>query len=172
MPTPVDIFNKPDLTPLISASKMVGKVMPAGCVIAFESTVYPGVTEDVCGAEIEKISGKKWKKDFYLGYSPERVNPGDREHTIDKIVKVVAGDSPETLAVLAHVYGAVTKAGIHCASSIKVAEAAKVLRIPSEISISLLSTSLPSYLKKRVLIHWRCSKPRALSGTSLIFVPA
>ena len=129
VPTPVDETNRPDLGPLIGASKAVAKLLdPARQpVVVFESTVYPGVTEDVCGPLIEQESGLECGRDFFLGYSPERINPGDREHTVDRIVKVVAGQNEQVTDMLAALYGAVTSAGVFRAASIKAAEAAKVI---------------------------------------------
>ena len=127
VPTPVDSGNLPDLGPVLAACRTVGQVMAKGAVVVFESTVYPGVTEDVCGPELEKHSGLRCGADFFLGYSPERINPGDREHTVDRITKVIAGQTPEVSALLARVYGAVTTGGVFPAASIRVAEAAKVI---------------------------------------------
>jgi UDP-N-acetyl-D-galactosamine dehydrogenase len=127
VPTPIDDNKNPDLTPLTLASESIGKNLSPGTVICFESTVYPGVTEEVCGPAIESHSGLRCGKDFFLAYSPERINPGDRERTIDKIVKIVSGQTPEVLEAVAQVYGAVVSAGIYRASSIRVAEAAKVI---------------------------------------------
>ncbi|WBO20835.1 nucleotide sugar dehydrogenase [Sphingomonas abietis] len=129
VPTPVDAANRPDLSIVESASRMVGRMMAAERrpIICFESTVYPGVTEDVCGPILEQVSGLRRGADFFLGYSPERINPGDREHTIDRITKVVAGENAEVTDRLAAIYGAVTTGGTHKAESIKVAEAAKVI---------------------------------------------
>ena len=131
VPTPVDLENRPDLTPVLKACATVGKAMGEamgkGSVVVFESTVYPGVTEDICGPELEKHSGLVCGTDFFLGYSPERINPGDREHTVDRITKVIAGQTPEVTALLARIYGAVTSGGVFAAASIKVAEAAKVI---------------------------------------------
>lgn len=127
VPTPVDVAHQPDLTPLERSSETVGKYLKQGAIVVYESTVYPGATEDVCIPILEKTSGKTWKKDFFVGYSPERINPGDKERTVTKIVKVVSGDTPETLAKVAEMYGAVITAGVYAASSIKVAEAAKVI---------------------------------------------
>jgi len=124
IPTPVDTKNRPDLTLLKEATKTVGKHMKAGAIIVYESTVYPGVTEELCRPILEKQSGGK---KFSLGYSPERVNPGDREHTIERIVKIVAGEDAQTLDTLAALYGSIVKAGIHRAPSIKVAEMAKAI---------------------------------------------
>ena len=127
VPTPVDDSKRPDLSPLVSASKAVGQVMKKGAIVVFESTVFPGATEEVCVPVLEEFSSLKWQTDFYVGYSPERINPGDKAHTLQTITKVVSGDNPETLAILAEIYGSVVDAGIHQASSIKVAEAAKVI---------------------------------------------
>lgn len=127
VPTPVNAQNRPDLTAVLAACRTVGGVMGPGAVVVFESTVYPGVTEDVCGPALEAASGLRCGHDFFLGYSPERINPGDREHTIDRITKVVAGQTAEVRERLAAVYGAVTSGGVFRAASIKVAEAAKVI---------------------------------------------
>lgn len=140
VPTPVDEFDIPDLSPVVSASEAVGKHMTKGCVVVYESTVYPGVTEDICVPILEKQSGLKHGKDFAVGYSPERINPGDREHTIDKIVKVVAGDTPATTEWLAKIYGKIVTAGIHKAPNIKVAELAKALEnTQRDINIALIN---------------------------------
>lgn len=127
VPTPVDLENRPDLTPVLKACATVGKAMRKGAVVVFESTVYPGVTEDICGPELEKHSGMICGVDFFLGYSPERINPGDREHTVDRITKVIAGQTPEITELLAQVYGVVTTGGVFRAASIRAAEAAKVI---------------------------------------------
>lgn len=127
VPTPIDDRKEPDLTALRLASESVGKVISRGSIVVFESTVYPGVTEDVCGPVLEAASGLKCGEDFFLGYSPERINPGDKQHTVDKIMKVVAGQTPETAELLRQVYGAIIPAGVHVAPSIRVAEAAKVI---------------------------------------------
>jgi UDP-N-acetyl-D-glucosamine/UDP-N-acetyl-D-galactosamine dehydrogenase len=129
VPTPIDGNNQPDLSPVIGATKMVGAMIggEGKPVIIYESTVYPGVTEDICGPLLEEVSGLKHRTDFSLGYSPERINPGDREHTVDKITKVIAGDSPEVTETLAEIYGKVTSGGVFRAASIKAAEAAKVI---------------------------------------------
>ena len=127
VPTPVDDAHQPDFSPLIGASQTAGKYMKRGAVVVFESTVYPGATEEICVPVIEKHSGMKWKADFNVGYSPERINPGDKEHTFTKILKVVSGDTSETLERVAALYSSVVTAGVHKASSIKVAEAAKVI---------------------------------------------
>ena len=127
VPTPVDKHNKPDLTPLIKASETVGKVLKKGAVVVYESTVYPGATEEVCIPVLEKVSGLVFNEDFYAGYSPERINPGDKEHTVDKILKVTAGSTPEIGNKVNELYATVITAGTHLAPSIKVAEAAKVI---------------------------------------------
>jgi len=126
IPTPVE-GTEPDLTPLLKATETVGKKLRKESIVVYESTVYPGVTEELCGPLLEKHSGLKRGKDFTLGYSPERVNPGDKEHTIDRIVKVVAAEDEKTLNTLAELYGSIVKAGIHRAPSIKVAEMAKAI---------------------------------------------
>ena len=127
VPTPVDNEHRPDLTPLIKSSETIGKVIKSGSIVVYESTVYPGVTEEICGVIISKISGLKQGIDFKLGYSPERINPGDKLHTLEKIVKVVAGEDLETLTKISAVYGAIIEAGVYAAPSIKVAEMAKVI---------------------------------------------
>lgn len=127
VPTPVDENNNPDLTPLYGASTTVGKVIKPGDIVVYESTVYPGVTEDECIPVVEKVSGLKFNKDFYAGYSPERINPGDKLHTVEKIKKVTSGSTPEIGELVNEVYSSVITAGTHLAPSIKVAEAAKVI---------------------------------------------
>lgn len=140
VPTPIDVHKIPDLTPLYRASETVGKHLSKGSIVVYESTVYPGVTEDECVPVIEKYSQMKWKKDFFVGYSPERINPGDKVHTFPNILKVVSGDTPETLEKVAFVYGKAVKAGIYKASSIKVAEAAKVIEnTQRDINIALMN---------------------------------
>lgn len=127
VPTPVDKDNKPDLTPLYKASETVGKVLKKGDIVVYESTVYPGATEEKCVPVLERISGLKFNVDFFVGYSPERINPGDKEHTVDKILKVTAGSTPEVGNEVNELYKSVITAGTHLAPSIKVAEAAKVI---------------------------------------------
>jgi len=140
VPTPIDGWNRPDLTPVIKASETVGSVMKKGSIVVFESTVFPGATEEICGPILEKLSGLKCGVDFKLGYSPERINPGDKVHTVDKIVKVVSGQDAESLKTIAEVYGSVIPAGIHQAPSIKVAEAAKVIEnTQRDINIALMN---------------------------------
>jgi UDP-N-acetyl-D-galactosamine dehydrogenase len=127
VPTPVDRNNRPNLTPLIKASETVGKVISKGDIVIYESTVYPGATEDDCIPVVERVSGLKYNVDFFAGYSPERINPGDKEHTIEKIKKVTSGSNPETAKKVNELYRSVIIAGTHLAPSIKVAEAAKVI---------------------------------------------
>jgi len=127
VPTPVDKNNNPDLRPLYGASETVGKVISKGDIVVYESTVYPGVTEDECIPVVEKVSGLKYNKDFFAGYSPERINPGDKEHTVEKIKKVTSGSTPEIGKIVNEVYASVITAGTHLAPTIKVAEAAKVI---------------------------------------------
>ncbi|MBE6311006.1 MAG: nucleotide sugar dehydrogenase [Bacteroidales bacterium] len=127
VPTPVDENNNPDLTPLYGASTTVGKVISKGDIVVYESTVYPGVTEDECLPVVEKVSGLKFNEDFYAGYSPERINPGDKLHTVEKIKKVTSGSTPEIGKIVDDVYSSVIIAGTHLAPTIKVAEAAKVI---------------------------------------------
>ena len=127
VPTPVDRNNNPDLRPLYGASTTVGKVISKGDIVVYESTVYPGVTEDECIPVVEEVSGLKFNEDFFAGYSPERINPGDKEHTVEKILKITSGSTPEVAEIIDRVYNAVLVNGTHKAPSIKVAEAAKVI---------------------------------------------
>ncbi|MBX3262846.1 MAG: nucleotide sugar dehydrogenase [Labilithrix sp.] len=139
VPTPVDVNHLPDLTPVVAASRTVGKVLKKGDVVVYESTVYPGVTEDICGPELAKVSGLA-REDFKLGYSPERINPGDKEHTLERITKVVSGEDAETLERVSAAYGAIIDAGVHRAPSIKVAEAAKVIEnTQRDLNIALMN---------------------------------
>jgi UDP-N-acetyl-D-galactosamine dehydrogenase len=140
VPTPVDQAHIPDLSPLVGASTTVGRNLKPGAIVVFESTVYPGATEEVCIPLIEQHSGLRWKRDFFVGYSPERINPGDKVHTLTRIVKVVSGDTPQTLDQVAEVYGSIIEAGVHRASSIKVAEAAKVIEnTQRDLNIALVN---------------------------------
>ncbi len=140
VPTPIDASNRPDLEPLRRASTTLGKVLKKGDIVVYESTVYPGVTEDVCIPVLERVSGLKWKTDFNVGYSPERINPGDKERRFDNILKIVSGDTPETLDIVDAVYKSVVTAGTHRASSIRVAEFAKVLEnTQRDINIALIN---------------------------------
>src|SRR5687767_12992763 len=127
VPTPINAARQPDLRPLELASETVGRHMKPGAIVIYESTVYPGCTEEVCVPLLEKHSGMRWRQDFHVGYSPERINPGDREHTFTKILKVVSGDDEDTLEKIAELYSSVVKAGVYKAPSIRVAEAAKVI---------------------------------------------
>lgn len=140
VPTPVDEAHVPDFSPLIASSTTVGRYMKKGALVVYESTVYPGATEEVCIPLLEQHSAMKWKQDFHVGYSPERVNPGDKERTITKIVKVVSGDDAVTLEVVGNLYESVITAGVHRASSIKVAEAAKVIEnTQRDLNIALMN---------------------------------
>lgn len=140
VPTPVDEARIPDFSPLVGSSTTVGKYMKKGAIVVYESTVYPGATEEVCIPLLEKHSGMKWMHDFHVGYSPERVNPGDKERTITKIVKVVSGDDEATLKTVGDLYESVITAGVHRASSIKVAEAAKVIEnTQRDLNIALMN---------------------------------
>ncbi len=140
VPTPIDDANQPDLRPLISASKTVGANMKKGAIVIFESTVFPSATEDVCVPVLEEESGLKWKEDFFVGYSPERINPGDKEHTLTKIVKVVAGDSETTLRSVSELYDTIITAGVYEVASIKEAEAAKVIEnTQRDLNIALIN---------------------------------
>ena len=140
VPTPVDDARRPDFGPLIAASRTVGSVMTMGATVVYESTVYPGATEEVCVPVLESVSGLRWKQDFAVGYSPERINPGDPERTLATIIKVVSADNEETLEMLANLYGEVVDAGIHRAPSIRVAEAAKVIEnTQRDLNIALIN---------------------------------
>ncbi|MCL2449399.1 MAG: nucleotide sugar dehydrogenase, partial [Polyangiaceae bacterium] len=140
VPTPVDHNNVPDLGPVERASATVGQALTKGAVVVYESTVYPGVTEEICGPMLERVSGLKRGVDFALGYSPERINPGDSEHTLERITKVVSGEDAPTLERVARAYGAIVDAGVHRASSIKVAEAAKVIEnTQRDLNIALMN---------------------------------
>jgi UDP-N-acetyl-D-galactosamine dehydrogenase len=140
VPTPVDMAHQPDFEPLIKSSEAVGKHLKRGAIVVYESTVYPGATEEVCIPILEKFSGLKWKQDFWVGYSPERINPGDKQRTINRIVKVVSGDTPATLDKVAELYGIIISAGVYKASSIKVAEAAKVIEnTQRDLNIALMN---------------------------------
>ncbi|SEM96050.1 nucleotide sugar dehydrogenase [Nitrosomonas marina] len=140
VPTPVDQAHQPDFRPLISASETVGRNIKTGTIIIYESTVYPGATEEVCIPVLEKFSGLKWKQDFHVGYSPERINPGDKEHTLTTIVKVVSGDNESSLEKIAQLYESIVTAGVYRAASIKVAEAAKVIEnTQRDLNIALMN---------------------------------
>jgi UDP-N-acetyl-D-galactosamine dehydrogenase len=140
VPTPVDAAHIPDFSPLIGASRCAGQHMKKGAVVIYESTVYPGATEEVCIPVLEHESNMKWKEDFFVGYSPERINPGDREHTLTRILKVVSGDTPETLEKVARLYETIVMAGVHRCSSIKAAEASKVIEnTQRDLNIALMN---------------------------------
>jgi UDP-N-acetyl-D-galactosamine dehydrogenase len=140
VPTPIDDAKQPDLHPLVSASITAGRSMKRDAVVVYESTVYPGATEEVCVPVLERESGRRWKRDFWVGYSPERINPGDREHTFSRITKVVSGDTPETTERVAALYAAVVEAGVYRATSIRVAEAAKVIEnTQRDVNIALMN---------------------------------
>jgi UDP-N-acetyl-D-galactosamine dehydrogenase len=140
VPTPVDQAHIPDFGPLMGASRTAGQNLKKGVIVVYESTVYPGATEEICIPVLERESGMKWKQDFFVGYSPERINPGDRERTLAKVVKVVAGDTAETLEIVATLYESIVKPGVHRASSIKVAEAAKVIEnTQRDLNIALMN---------------------------------
>ncbi|MGA9853998.1 MAG: nucleotide sugar dehydrogenase [Gammaproteobacteria bacterium] len=140
VPTPVDEANQPDLTPMLRASESVGKALKRGDIVVYESTVYPGATEEDCAPILERESGLKCGRDFFLGYSPERINPGDKQHTFTKILKVVSGQTPEVLEIVSSVYGSVVEAGLHKAPSIRVAEAAKVIEnTQRDLNIALMN---------------------------------
>ena len=140
VPTPIDKAHRPDLAPLLSASAIVGANLKAGAIVVYESTVYPGATEEDCVPVLERESGLVCGRDFFVGYSPERINPGDKVHRLETIKKIVSGQTPEVLAIVAEVYAAVVTAGVHCAASIKVAEAAKVIEnTQRDLNIALVN---------------------------------
>jgi len=140
VPTPIDNENEPDLTPLIKSSQSVGKVLKQDDIVIYESTVYPGVTEEICVPELEEASGLKFNEDFFCGYSPERINPGDKEHTVTKILKITAGSTPEIAKVVDDLYASIITAGTHLAPTIKVAEAAKVIEnTQRDVNIALMN---------------------------------
>jgi UDP-N-acetyl-D-galactosamine dehydrogenase len=140
VPTPVNDARLPDFAPLKSASRAIGPHLKKGAIVVYESTVYPGATEEVCIPELERTSGLKWKEGFFVGYAPERINPGDKEHTLSRITKVVSGDTPETLEAVASLYSEVVEAGVYRASSIRVAEAAKVIEnTQRDLNIALMN---------------------------------
>ena len=168
VPTPVDEAHQPDFRPLLGASESVGRNLKRGAVVVFESTVYPGATEEICVPVIERHSGMRWRQDFFVGYSPERINPGDREHSLTRITKVVAGDTPETLERVAAVYGSIIRAGVHKASSIKVAEAAKVIEnTQRDLNIALMNELALIFHK----IGIDTNEVLAAAGTKWNFLP-
>ena len=154
VPTPVNAENEPDLGAVKGASRLVGSVMGKGAIVVYESTVYPGVTEDIAGPELEAASGLKCGKDFFLGYSPERINPGDREHTVDRITKVVAGQTPAVTKVLAEIYGSMTAGGVFVARDIRTAEAAKVIEnAQRDINIAFINEVAAIFQKMGLSIY-------------------
>jgi UDP-N-acetyl-D-galactosamine dehydrogenase len=156
VPTPVDAANQPDLRPVLGATRAIAGVLErdAGAIVVYESTVYPGVTEDLCGPELERLSGLKRGTDFFLGYSPERINPGDREHTVDRITKVIAGEGPDITERLAAIYGTVTTGGVFRAASIKTAEAAKVIEnAQRDINIAFMNEIAQIFGKIGLSVH-------------------
>ena len=154
VPTPVDADHKPDLGAVRAASRLIGGVMEKGAIVVYESTVYPGVTEDVAGPELEAVSGLACGSDFFLGYSPERINPGDREHTVDRITKVVAGQTPDVTALLAEVYGKMTTGGVFIARDIRTAEAAKVIEnAQRDINIAFINEVATIFQKMGLSIY-------------------
>ncbi len=168
VPTPIDASKQPDLGPLKCASETIGRTLKRGDIVVYESTVYPGVTEDVCIPVLEKASGLRWKADFNVGYSPERINPGDKERRFDSILKIVSADTPETLDVIDATYRAVVKAGTHRAESIKVAEFAKVLEnTQRDINIALINEV--ALISDRLGIDTR--DVLAAAGTKWNFLP-
>lgn len=168
VPTPVDKHNRPDLTPLYKASETVGNVLKKGDIVVYESTVYPGVTEDECVPVLEKVSGLKFNEDFFCGYSPERINPGDKNHTVTKIKKVTSGSTPETAGLVDELYKTVIKAGTHKASSIKVAEAAKVIEnAQRDINIAFVN----ELAKIFNLLHIDTQEVLSAAGSKWNFLP-
>lgn len=168
VPTPVDKHNRPDLTPLYKSSETVGKVLKKGDIVIYESTVYPGVTEDECVPVLEKVSGMKFNEDFFCGYSPERINPGDKEHTVTKILKVTSGSNEEIAEVVDQLYRKVIVAGTHKAASIKVAEAAKVIENSQrDINIAFVNELAKIFNKMGIDTH----DVLAAAGTKWNFLP-
>jgi UDP-N-acetyl-D-galactosamine dehydrogenase len=167
VPTPIDDANRPDFSALLSACSLIGPVLAPGAIVVFESTVYPGVTEEVCAPALESASGLRAGVDFKLGYSPERINPGDKDHPIEKITKVVAGEDAGTLERLANLYGSIIEAGVHKAPSIKVAEAAKVIEnTQRDLNIALMN----ELSKICDLVGIRTSDVLAAAGTKWNFL--
>lgn len=168
VPTPVDKHNHPDLTPLYKSSETVGKVLKKNDIVIYESTVYPGVTEEECVPVLEKISGLKFNVDFYVGYSPERINPGDKEHTVEKILKVTSGSTPEIGKVVDDLYSSVITAGTHLAPTIKVAEASKVIENSQrDINIAFINELAKIFSLMNIDTH----DVLAAAGTKWNFLP-
>ncbi|HAU29123.1 MAG TPA: nucleotide sugar dehydrogenase [Rhodospirillaceae bacterium] len=167
VPTPIDAANQPDLFPVRAASETVGRVLEKGAIVVYESTVYPGVTEDICGPILEKESGLVCGQDFFLGYSPERINPGDREHTVERIAKVVAGQTPEVTARLGEMYGSVNGGNVFLARDIKTAEASKVIEnAQRDINIAFINEITMIFGRLGISIH----DVLAASGTKWNFL--
>lgn len=168
VPTPIDEFKSPDFTPLVKASESVGKVLKAGDIVIYESTVYPGATEEVCVPVLEKVSGLKFNQDFYAGYSPERINPGDKEHRVTTIMKVTSGSTPEIAEEVDALYADIITAGTHKASSIKVAEAAKVIEnTQRDLNIALINELSMIFSRLKIDTH----EVLAAAGTKWNFLP-
>ncbi len=168
VPTPIDEFKSPDLTPLVKASESVGKVLKAGDIVIYESTVYPGATEEVCVPVLEQVSGLKFNQDFYAGYSPERINPGDKEHRVTTIMKVTSGSTPEIAEEVDALYADIITAGTHKASSIKVAEAAKVIEnTQRDLNIALINELSMIFSRLKIDTH----EVLAAAGTKWNFLP-
>jgi len=168
VPTPIDDFKSPDLTPLVKASESVGKVLKAGDIVIYESTVYPGATEEVCVPVLERVSGLTFNSDFYAGYSPERINPGDKEHRVTTIMKVTAGSTPAIAEEVDALYADIITAGTHKASSIKVAEAAKVIEnTQRDLNIALMNELAMIFARLGIDTH----EVLAAAGTKWNFMP-
>jgi len=168
VPTPVDKAHQPDFGPLLSASDTAGRHMKRGATVVYESTVYPGATEEICVPALERASGMKWRQDFHVGYSPERINPSDKEHTLTRIVKLVSGDDEATTERVAELYGAIIKAGVHKVSSIKVAEAAKVIEnTQRDLNIALVNELSIIFHRIGIDTH----EVLAAAGTKWNFLP-
>ncbi|MCP4115772.1 MAG: nucleotide sugar dehydrogenase, partial [Desulfobacteraceae bacterium] len=168
VPTPIDEFKTPDLTPLVKASETVGKVLKQGDIVIYESTVYPGATEEVCVPVLEKVSGLAFNKDFFAGYSPERINPGDKEHRVTSIMKVTSGSTPGIADEVDALYASVITAGTHKASSIKVAEAAKVIEnTQRDLNIALMNELSMIFSRLKIDTH----EVLAAAGTKWNFLP-
>ena len=173
VPTPVDSANRPDLRPVIAATETVGRLLRPGreTIVIYESTVYPGVTEELCGPALERISGLRRGRDFFLGYSPERINPGDKEHSVDRIIKVVAGENPAITDRIAEMYGAITSAGAFRAASIKTAEAAKVIEnAQRDINIAFMNEITQIFAKLDLSI-WDVLEAASTKWNFLNFQP-
>ncbi len=168
VPTPTDKNNRPDLTPLLKASETIGRVLKPGDIVIYESTVYPGATEEDCVPVLERVSGLTFNKDFFAGYSPERINPGDKEHTVTKIKKVTSGSTPEAAEKVDNLYRSIITAGTHRASSIKVAEAAKVIENSQrDINIAFVNELAMIFNRMGIDTH----EVLAAAGTKWNFLP-